>query len=848
MTVRPGFQWAPIGSQAQLECQYEYLSLFTDDGAGTIKIKWFKNGQELEDSRGPITTNNYPVTINNNSTSSPDDDDGFYEYDSQLSSNVVSTSQEASSPETVRSSFVGDDKDNNNNRNDVAQNQEKQQLEKSSSISVSMSSSRLTINPLTPTDTGSLSCQASLNYYGDNNNLMTLAVSDYGSLLVQDDPARIATDELDSGREHLWLFHDNGITIYSISMNGADDQMQLIRDFTGHNTIAPQIDNNWNQLTLCGGLNPDEAVICEWSDNAVIVTPQYLTPFESVNQRRRHRGNKQSLGYVYVGQPNLNRVLVFDSQQFEIVSILNTDPQPKQLWLYNTIDYVPVSRLRSPMENYRNKLNKKRKNNRQATSSQAQYRSDIWILCHGQPLVVDTTNTNININANNNNVNLLDARQAEVTSDFSNIKYNNQIPMPIKYNNNLDQDQSSLVSEKQKIDYYWQQQMLSKEQRLRNRKSVQIIRTSTRSGEISHRHGDTLMKNNNRRLHNRNHHYLNYVDDIIDRNQSVDESSTQTTAPISNSVKRFKSTTSIASYHLKSDHPFSLIHDLYMPHVATPLIDNYHHHVQYAYVSHYDERKLVRIDMDMMASDKIFDLGDCVPVYQLTTATGLLIIQCRTPITHQLKGQLILDQLTNSFISYNPDIQAQRSFLSPDHRYLVSIYIDYNYSNNTSETSSSDGGQNERKTNQSKYDSQHHNTSQNRQNQTTAKRFVSAKLIVQKVKPSGLEFQYDVNTSLFIIDCAFVWKNGDYDAILVSDLGQQDEILSLRLLDGRVELISGILGRISNQHSSLKVSERSKMAAIATNKGVYVLDMEDNRVKCQVPKHHQFTSATLLWA
>lgn len=65
-------------------------------------------------------------------------------------------------------------------------------------------------------------------------------------------------------------------------------------------------------------------------------------------------------------------------------------------------------------------------------------------------------------------------------------------------------------------------------------------------------------------------------------------------------------------------------------------------------------------------------------------------------------------------------------------------------------------------------------------------------IIVQKINNNGVEFLYDVRTSLDIVNCMFFWKNGNYDLILASGTPNREDLLYLSLMDGHVELISGI--------------------------------------------------------
>lgn len=117
---------------------------------------------------------------------------------------------------------------------------------------------------------------------------------------------------------------------------------------------------------------------------------------------------------------------------------------------------------------------------------------------------------------------------------------------------------------------------------------------------------------------------------------------------------------------------------------------------RFAYVTHWDERTLIKIDMEQFRYVKTVNLADCQPINAVFTDYGLAILQCQTPVTHQLNGnlnfslinrfsiliilfpcfsgQLILDQLTDSIISYNAHIKAHRSFLSPNHQFLVNIF------------------------------------------------------------------------------------------------------------------------------------------------------------------------------
>lgn len=86
--------------------------------------------------------------------------------------------------------------------------------------------------------------------------------------------------------------------------------------------IIPQ-----NGLALCGGSDAEPNVFCEWSENAVISSDLK----------------------IYIGQPKLNRITVFNSVQMNVIQVIATDPRPKQLMLVKS-----------------------------------QIEERIWVLCHGQ--------------------------------------------------------------------------------------------------------------------------------------------------------------------------------------------------------------------------------------------------------------------------------------------------------------------------------------------------------------------------------------------------------------------------------------------------------------------------------
>lgn len=228
------------------------------------------------------------------------------------------------------------------------------------------------------------------------------------------------------------------------------------------------------------------------------------------------------------------------------------------------------------------------------------------------------------------------------------------------------------------------------------------------------------------------------------------------------------------------DGHFDLVYDLFIPLHTNGFLDSVLKSTpsnnQFAYVTHWDERALVKIDIEKFKYIKKINLAECQPIHAVFSFYGLVILQCQTPVTHKLNGQLILDQMTDAIISFNPHIRGNKNFLSPDHKFLITIS-----SNN-----------------------QNDDDFNNIQSSTT--------IIVQKVSKDGkcssanlfsnyfffcilvlgVTFMYDVRTTLNIVSCDFIWKGGSYDTILGSGTSNREDLLYLSLVDGRVELISGI--------------------------------------------------------
>lgn len=136
------------------------------------------------------------------------------------------------------------------------------------------------------------------------------------------------------------------------------------------------------------------------------------------------------------------------------------------------------------------------------------------------------------------------------------------------------------------------------------------------------------------------------------------------------------------------DGHFDLVHDLFLPDHYESIFHNKDNKrvrmvmqdYPYAYATHWEERSLIKISVNQLEYLHSIHLADCQPIAASVInrkAGGLVAIQCQTPITHQLNGQLIFDQVTDAILVHNTHLNAHKSYLSPDNRYLVSIYHDF---------------------------------------------------------------------------------------------------------------------------------------------------------------------------
>lgn len=760
-----------------------------------------------------------------------------------------------------------------------------------------------------------------------NDSARIISTSEnFAQLLIQDKPESMLDSPLmstvtDGAIKYLWSFHENGISVYKLR-NDDGQELELVRELAGQSLVSSEVEGNWNQLTLCGGLNPDQVVICEWSDNALVVeVPRMTPPFNDDDMRETlatasgpqpppppSSGNSNRVPppsdkYIYVGQPNLNRVIVMDGQVHELVAIINTEPQPRKLYSFkpNKIHLSKwVRRRLSPMANARwlkaideQQQNAKQQQSqahplkltpkssrlysdkRQAKENEARFRRhsqtnwpqpppterrsmtppklvqhDIWLLCYGQPLFVDPTGDLSELA-----VDLADERatmhedggHGPSPSSHGKMRLNenegghtskppfallisvwplvgphwmpsitsrklssSEAPSPSSSSSALSSS-PSLASSSTARPY-----STNKEARLRNRKSVQIIQSTffpAFGNPTMHHHNKQQIDSHPsspsiaskavgkfKRLTVLTTHYV-----MASRGMSS-MMSDQDRSFAGQKMGAGVNVGGAANHELTRIQPqFDLVQSLSVPQVPYSQRENPKFKLHHAYVTHYDERQLYRISMDGYRYDKEINLSDCDPVNLISASQGLLIVQCRSPITHKLVGQLVLDELSSHAIQFNENIKAQESCLTPDNRYLISIH-----------------------TNQ------------------------SSTIYVQSVKVDGLNLLYEIKTTLETTQCSFVWRDGYYAAIFVAlnRRDRQSELLSLRLADSRLELIVRVPGLMSStmRHKEpLNVEPELQIVSLSTDSGVHIIDLEENRIIQTMDHRRQRTIPTLLW-
>ncbi|KAJ8674779.1 hypothetical protein QAD02_010565, partial [Eretmocerus hayati] len=242
------------------------------------------------------------------------------------------------------------------------------------------------------------------------------------------------------------------------------------------------------------------------------------------------------------------------------------------------------------------------------------------------------------------------------------------------------------------------------------------------------------------------------------------------------------------------DGQFDLVRGLYIPEQQ-----DIGHVFKYGYVTHTNQRGMYKLDLANMRYTRSADLApyNCVPAHiQFPALYGFVILQCEEPITGRATGQLLLDYLTDTVLTHKPELMG-RPTVSPDSRHLVTL----------------------------------DRTPQ------------GAVLVVEEILPSGLNFIFDVKTSLNISDITFYpsQTTHGYD-LYASSMDSREDILFVNLSSGKVEMITGVgkampakLAKWSAPNRPIASSGTfSRYMVSPSTDAVFVLNGETRTVNCEI--------------
>lgn len=124
---------------------------------------------------------------------------------------------------------------------------------------------------------------------------------------------------------------------------------------------------------------------------------------------------------------------------------------------------------------------------------------------------------------------------------------------------------------------------------------------------------------------------------------------------------------------------------------------------------------------------------------------GFVVVQCLEPVTHRATGQLLLDYITDSVVSFKPTLSGI-PFVSSDARRLVTLDHTAN----------------------------------------------GVTLVVQEIGATGLRFSFDVKTSLNISDITFYPSETTHSYDLYASATDKEDILFLNLQSGEFYKIAAV--------------------------------------------------------
>ncbi|XP_076327229.1 follistatin-related protein 5-like isoform X1 [Tachypleus tridentatus] len=238
---------------------------------------------------------------------------------------------------------------------------------------------------------------------------------------------------------------------------------------------------------------------------------------------------------------------------------------------------------------------------------------------------------------------------------------------------------------------------------------------------------------------------------------------------------------------------FDLVNELFIP-----LTQDLRHPWKYGFVVHTNQRGMYKLHLKGMKYVKTVDLTpyNCEPHNAAFAALGgYVILECIEPITHQPTGQLVLDYLTDTVISHKVNLFGQ-PHISPDSRYIVTL----------------------ERTN------------------------TSVIIIAQEVTEQGLQFLFDVKTTLHISDITYFPSRTTQSYDLYASSSNKEDILFVDLANGKVEMITGIGQAMDPGVAEWKNTNRPMSSAgifgtymvTTANEAIFVLNGKTRTVNCEI--------------
>ncbi|XP_060534738.1 follistatin-related protein 5-like [Cylas formicarius] len=236
--------------------------------------------------------------------------------------------------------------------------------------------------------------------------------------------------------------------------------------------------------------------------------------------------------------------------------------------------------------------------------------------------------------------------------------------------------------------------------------------------------------------------------------------------------------------------------------VPSPLQELSHYSFKYGYVTHTNQRGLYKLDLVNLRYTRSVDLTpyNCVPVeIKFSALYGMVFMQCLEPVTRRPTGQLVLDYLTDSVISTAPTLFGT-PHISPDSRKLV----------------------------------------------TFDKSATGTALVVQEIHGDGLEFLFDVKTSLDVSDLTFYPSQTSHGYDLYASGQNKQDLLYVNLDTGKVEVITGV-GEASPPRLSHWGSPNRPISASGlfgqfmvtpASEAIFVVNGRSRTVNCEIGNVH----------